>query len=285
MIDYEKFEGNHTYKDITGNYTFSTHDPNGNTLYGIEVFITPENRGKRLGRRLYEARKELCESLNLKAIVFGGRIPGYHKFIDTLSPKEYIQKVKNREIKDSTLSFQLSNDFQPKKILKGYMPGDEESGEFAVLLHWLNIYYQEKPKAYGSIKTSVRLGLVQWQMRPYKNIEELFQQAEYFVDALSAYKSDFALFPEFFNAPLMSEENELPEADAIKKLCSFSNEIKERFIKLAIKYNINIITGGMPEMDEGALLNVGYLCRRNGSFEKYEKIHITPSEAKYWGLK
>ena len=38
-------------------------------------------------------------------------------------------------------------------------------------------------------------------------------------------------------------------------------------------------------MKDGALLNVGYLCRRNGSYERYEKIHVTPAEVKYWGLK
>ena len=55
--------------------------------------ITPEFRGLRLGRRLYDARKELCENLNLRAIVFGGRIPIYHKYADELSPKEYIHIV------------------------------------------------------------------------------------------------------------------------------------------------------------------------------------------------
>ena len=55
-----------TYKEITGNYTFKTHDEDGDVLYGIDVFINPNYRGLRLGRRLYDARKELCEQLNLK---------------------------------------------------------------------------------------------------------------------------------------------------------------------------------------------------------------------------
>ena len=46
-------------------------------------------------------------------------------------------------------------------------------------------------------KSVVRLGLIQWQMRLYKNLEEVMQQAEYFIDAVSGYKSDFALFPSF----------------------------------------------------------------------------------------
>ena len=63
-IDYKKFENKHTYKQITGNYTFNTHNPEGDILYGIYIFVKSEFRGLRLGRRLYDYRKELCERLN-----------------------------------------------------------------------------------------------------------------------------------------------------------------------------------------------------------------------------
>ena len=94
IIDGSNIEDHHTYRDITANYTFNTHDQEGNFLYGIDVFIKPEFRGLRLGRRLYDYRKNLCEKLNLKGIVFGGRIPNYHKYADELSPKDYIEKVR-----------------------------------------------------------------------------------------------------------------------------------------------------------------------------------------------
>ena len=56
-------------------------------------------------------------------------------------------------------------------------------------------------------------------------------------------------------------------------------------MNLAISYNINIITGSMPLLKEdGALYNVGYLIRRDGSYEMYEKVHVTPDEQKSWGL-
>ena len=38
VVDYNKFDDSHTYKEITGNYTFSTHDDNGDSLYGVDVF-------------------------------------------------------------------------------------------------------------------------------------------------------------------------------------------------------------------------------------------------------
>lgn len=284
VVDYDDFSGNHTYKEITENYTFNSHNDDGDVLYGIDIFIKPEFRGLRLGRRLYDYRKELCEKLNLRGIAFGGRIPNYHAYSNEMSPKEYIDKVKRKEINDPVLNFQISNDFHPAKILKDYLTGDKASQEFAVLLEWDNIYYQKPTKKATTKKKVVRIGLIQWQMRPYNKLDELLQQAEYFIDAVSGYRSDFALFPEFFNAPLMAENNHLPEPDAIRELAKYTEPIVQKFSELSITYNINIISGSMPEIKNDKLYNVGYLCKRDGTIERYEKLHVTPDEAKVWGM-
>ena len=253
IVNYDDVKNDHTYAQVTGKETFNTHNPKGNILYGIEVFIHPQYRGLRLARRMYEYRKDLCEKLNLKAIMFGGRIPNYHKYADQMRPKEYIDKVRQKEIYDPVLTFQLSNDFHVRKVMRNYLPNDEESKHYACLLQWDNIYYQPPTQEYINPKTTVRVGLVQWQMRTYTSLDDLFEQVEFFVDAVSDYKSDFVLFPEYFNAPLMA-----------------------RF---------NIITGSMPLIKEdGRLYNVGFLCRRDGTYEMYEKIHVTPDEIKSWGL-
>ncbi len=284
IVDYDMVKGDHTYAKVTGNETFCTHNPEGNILYGIEVFIHPDYRGLRLARRMYEYRKELCEKLNLKAIMFGGRIPNYYKYADTMRPKEYLDKVRSREIYDPVLTFQLSNDFHVRRVMKNYLPNDEESKHCATLLQWDNIYYQEPTQDYVDKKTTVRVGLVQWQMRPYKTLDDVFEQVEFFVDAVSDYKSDFVLFPEYFNAPLMAKFNHLGEAQSIRGLAQYTEEVRDRFINLAISYNINIITGSMPYVKEdGGLYNVG-LVRRDGSYEMYEKVHVTPDEIKSWGL-
>ena len=285
IVDYDKVKNDHTYAQVTGKETFNTHNPKGNILYGIEVFIHPGYRGLRLARRMYEYRKELCETLNLKAIMFGGRIPNYHKYADKMRPKEYIERVRQREIYDPVLTFQLSNDFHVRKVMTNYLPNDEESKHYACLLQWDNIYYQPPTQEYISPKTTVRVGLVQWQMRSYKTLDDLFEQVEFFVDAVSDYKSDFVLFPEYFNAPLMSKYNDKGESQAIRGLAKYTDEIRDRFINLAISYNINIITGSMPYVKEdGLLYNVGFLCRRDGTYEMYEKMHVTPDEIKSWGL-
>ena len=193
-------------------------------------------------------------------------MPNYHKYKDELTPKEYIAKVRRKEIADPVLNFQISNDFHPAKVMKGYLEGDKASSDFAILMEWDNIYYQKPSKKASAKKTVIRLGLIQWQMRPYKDLEELLQQAEY------------------FNAPLMAKDNHLSTPDAIRELAKHTGAIVQKFSEFSISYNINIITGSMPEMIDGRLYNVGYLCRRDGSMERYEKLHVTPDEAKVWGM-
>lgn len=284
IVDYEKFGDDHTYQKITGDYKFSTHNLKGDTLYGIEVFIHPNYRGFRLARRLYDARKELAEKMNLKGIVFGGRIPNYSNYSAEMSPKEYIHKVKMKEIYDAVLSFQISNEFHVKKLLVGYMPGDKESKEFATLMEWNNVLYEKPSSSIYRPKSSARVGLVQWGMRTFKDFDALCEQIEFFIDTVAGYHSDFILFPELFNAPLMADYNHQTEAEAIRSLADYTEPLRDKFIDYAIRYNINIITGSMPFVRKGELYNVGYLCRRDGSIERYSKIHVTPNEVNAWGI-
>lgn len=285
IVDSRKLGDTHTYRQVTGDYTFNTHTSKGDVLYGIDVFIHADYRGMRLGRRLYEARKELCENLNLRAIMFGGRLPNYAQYAETLKPKDYINKVRSREIADPVLNFQLSNDFHVKRILTNYLEGDASSKEYASLMEWINIHYQPEEVLVNAQKSVIRLGLVQWQMRLFPDFDKFCESAEFFIDAISDYQSDFVLFPELFNAPLMAPYNHLSNADAIRQLAIFTEPLRKRFSEMAISYNVNIITGSMPElMPDGTLQNAGYLCRRDGTTERYEKIHITPSEKNSWGM-
>lgn len=283
IVDYDSFGDQHTYDQITGNAFLTTHDPSGDVLYGMEVVVLPQYQGMRLGRRLYEARKELCKSLNLKSIVAGGRIPNYQQHADKLSPQKYIEMVKKKEIYDPILTFQLSNDFEVKRVLKNYLPEDTESKGYATLLEWTNLYYEEKASPlFGAIKTSARIGCVQWQMRTVNSVQDLMQQVEFFIDALSDYQCDVALLPEFFNAPLMGLEQHTTSLDAIKALAQFTNEIVDEISHLAVSYNISIIAGSMPVLEDGKLYNVSYFCRRDGTLESQYKIHPTPHEKRAW---
>ncbi len=285
MVDYRRFGDKHTYDQITGDGFFTTHDPNGDVLYGVDVFVSPRYSGMRLGRRLYDARKELCRNLNCRAIVAGGRIPGYREYAAEMTPEQYIELVKRQEVYDPILSFQLANDFHVRRVITDYLPDDRESRAYATLVQWNNIFYEDRQQSLiGGGKTSVRVGTVQWQMRSMHSVEELMTQIEFFVDALAGYNADFMVLPEFFNAPLLSNFNQDNPAEAIRGLSQYTDQIREGMQALAVSYNINIVGGSMPVYGDKKLYNVSFLLRRDGTWESQHKLHITPDERNYWGL-
>lgn len=284
IVDYGRYGDRHNYKQITGDGYLTTHDPNGDTLYGVDIFVHPDYRDMRLGRRLYDARKELCEKLDLRAIIVGGRIPGYGRYAPDMTPQQYVAQVRAKELVDPILTFQLANDFHVRRIITGYLPDDTESKAYAVLLEWLNIYYEDREVLIGGRKSEVRVGVVQWQMRQVTSLEDLLQQVEYFVDAVAGYKTDIVLFPEFFSGPLMALFNQRNAAEAVRELAEYTQPLREAILQLALAYNVNIIAGSMPEYVGGLLYNAAYLCRRDGTWDKQSKLHTTPDEQSYWGL-
>ncbi|MCH1413877.1 MAG: bifunctional GNAT family N-acetyltransferase/carbon-nitrogen hydrolase family protein [Glaciecola sp.] len=282
QVDYGRFSNPHTYEDIVDGHDRVYSDELGDAMYGLDVVIAASHRGMRLGRRLYDARKELCRQYNLRAILAGGRIPQYHNYSDECSPTEYIEKVDKKEIYDPILSFQLSNDFQVKRLLKKYLPEDQDSVGYATLLEWNNIMYEPTDTVLESTKSVVRVGAVQWQMRCVESVEELLKQVEYFVDTVSDYQSDFILFPEFFNAPLMGLGPQTNQTEAIRHLAEYTEQFKDAMSRMAVEYNANIITGSMPLAENDNIYNVTYLCHRSGKVDEQRKIHITPHEQNDW---
>ncbi len=282
-VKYDRFSNPHRYEDLITDDKVQSHDKKGDALYGLDVFVDKEYRGYRLGRRLYEARKELCREENLRAILAGGRLPGYTNYADQMPVTEYIEQVEARAIYDPILSFQLSNGFDVKRLMKAYLPEDEDSHGYATLLEWDNILYEpEDDDAEWPRRTVVRVGVVQRRMRAARDVQDLLNQVEFFIDALSDYRADFAVLPEFFSAPLMGLRPELNSVEAVRFLASFTDEVRDALADMAVSYNINVVAGSMPVMEDGALYNVAYLCRRDGTVEAQYKIHPTPHEKREW---
>ncbi len=101
----------------------------------------------------------------------------------------------------------------------------------------------------------------------------------FFVDAMAGYNSDLIVFPELLNAPMLKNFNQENPAEAMRSLSEYTDDIRSAFVNLAISHNINIVTGSLPQLRDGDLYNVSFLCRRDGTWDSQDKLHITPDEA------
>ncbi len=285
LVDEDIALSAHTWNEITGGGYGTTHNPHGDFLYGYETCVDPDIRGFRIGQRIYIARMNLVKFENLKGIVFGGRIPGYSKRAKKVkNVEEYIEKVKEKKFKDSVLGFHLRRNFEVIGVLKNYLPTDKESKGYAVHLKWENPEYLSIDKTeHKPIRAShVRVVSVQYQQRKVSSFDEFAEIVEYYVDVAGDYRADFLLFPELFTMQLLSIKNEeIPPDVAIEHMTKYTEQIKELFNGLAIKYNVNIIAGSHPTKVGERVQNISYICLRDGRIHEQAKIHPTPDE-KYW---
>ncbi len=269
----------HTYAGITDGGYFHNHDSSGDTLYGADVYVDPEHQGKGIGAALYEARRRICKKLNLRRILAGGRLSSYGNLAEELTPESYVQKVKDGELYDPVLSFQLRENFTVRGILRNYIT-DPMSRNNASLIEWLN---PDHVPAEASSK--VRIACVQYKVRKIETFEDFANQVEYFVETAADYKADFVLFPEFFSVQLLSIIEPLPAIDGIRKLAKdFSEPFIELMSRMASKYGLYIIGGSHPIEHGKHLQNECLIFDPEGRYIAQPKLHITPAEKRYWGI-
>ena len=284
IINFDEYNDQHSWAEITDNGYITNHNPEGHNLYGIEVMVHPDYRNMKIGKRLYQARQELAEALNLKSIVIGGRIPGYAQYADEMTPREYVKEVISLNLYDPILTFQLSSGFVLKRIIKKYLPDDRASLQYATLMEWNNIEYQSNSKHHFKTAYPVRICVIQYMMKKINSFEEFAHQCEYYVDVASNYKSDFVVFPEIFTTQLLSFMDQDTPSLSVRKLTTFTESYIEIFTHFAVRYNVNIIGGSHFVEEDGKIYNISYLFRRDGTIEKQYKLHITPNEQQWWGI-
>src|ERR1700741_5135603 len=61
IINFEQYSATDSWETLTNNGYIKNHDPDGDTLYGIEIMVDPDYRNMKLSRRLYEYRQKLVK--------------------------------------------------------------------------------------------------------------------------------------------------------------------------------------------------------------------------------
>jgi predicted amidohydrolase/ribosomal protein S18 acetylase RimI-like enzyme len=283
----------HSWSEVTGGGYGSTHDPDGEYLYGYEVCVDPEFRRYRIGQRFYTARRRLAERLALKGIVIAGRMPNYAKRAKEYpTPEEYVEAVLRRKVRDPVIGFQIRNGFEMIGVLRGYLPVDAESLGYGVHMVWHNPHYSENARQakskvilQGLSSDRIRVASVQYGQRRIHSFDEFRQMTLYFIDVCADYRADFVLFPELYTLQLLSIENEpIPPNEAIRHITSHEGAIMDFIRDAAIKYNINIIAGSTPSLRNDGVYNVSHVFKRDGTHESQDKIHPTPNESYWWNI-
>jgi len=136
IVDHTDIERMDSWDTVTREGYFTTHNPEGDTLYAAEVIVDPACRGQGVGSAIYAARRELLERLGLKRIRAGARLRGYHVYQDELDPWRYVEKVVAGELNDPTLTFQLKQGFEVIGVVPHYLHIDPASLGHAALIEW-----------------------------------------------------------------------------------------------------------------------------------------------------
>ena len=269
----------HTWVGITDDGMLYSHDPFGDTLYGVDINIHPGHRRRGLAGRLYEARKALCERMNVRRIVVGGRLAGYHEVGASMSADEYARRVIAGERADAVLSLQLKSGFSFRKVMAHYVK-DPLSLDHAAFLEWLNPGYRSRPLQ----DRAVRVSCVQYHMRKIASFGDFAQQVAYFVDVAAGYGADFVLFPELLTAQLMSFIDVKTPVEAIRRLTTYTDQVDELFADLAKAHQVCIVGGTHPIQVGDHIQNVAGFYTPTGRSFRQPKLHITPNEQRWWGV-
>jgi ribosomal protein S18 acetylase RimI-like enzyme len=143
LVDFDPQHPEHSWEAITDNGYIRNHNPNGNTLYVVDIGVRPAFRKLGLGKWLMFSMYDVVVHLGLERLLGGGRMPGYHKHANEKSPEQYIDAVVKGELKDPVITFLLRCGRTPVKVVANYLE-DEESNNYGTLMEWKNPFSYSK---------------------------------------------------------------------------------------------------------------------------------------------
>jgi GNAT superfamily N-acetyltransferase len=132
-MDFDFEHADHSFDEVMAGGWLSTHQPDGDWLYGMDVGVHPDYRRRGIARDLYRARHNLTEQLGLKGQVTVGMMNGYGAVAGKMTPEEYFEQLKAGSISDPTVSAQMKVGFQPRALVKNYL-NDPTCGNCGVLI-------------------------------------------------------------------------------------------------------------------------------------------------------
>ena len=104
-VQFDPANPTHQWEEMTDNGYIRNHNPEGNTLYIVDIAVSPQYRKLGLGKLLMQSMYQVVVRLKLDRLLGGGRMPGYHRYAAEMSADEYVQAVLNGKITDPVSHF------------------------------------------------------------------------------------------------------------------------------------------------------------------------------------
>lgn len=127
------WEAHLPWEQTLGGFTFDAADPDGPTLYGADISVHPDFRGRGVARLLYHARFDFVRENNMDRYGTACRIPDCH--VSGLDPSHFAQAVADGTLTDRTMTPLLRMGLTFLGVIENYME-DDESLHAAALLEW-----------------------------------------------------------------------------------------------------------------------------------------------------
>jgi len=151
-LHFDFTDHSHTFADIIQGGWLTSHEPDGDWLYGADIGVHPEYRRRGLAQALYAARQELVWALGLKGQVTAGMMSGYGAVKHRMSAEDYYDGLVTGRINDPTLSMQRQVGFEFRALLSNYLQ-DPICDNYSVLI----VLDADKDVA-GAVRPHVRAG-------------------------------------------------------------------------------------------------------------------------------
>jgi ribosomal protein S18 acetylase RimI-like enzyme len=119
-------------------------------MYGVESAVHPDYQGQGIGSKLMDARFDVLRRLNLRGMIAGSMIMGYHKIADVISPEDYVREVVAGTRYDNNLTKQLHMGFKVHNLIPNYCP-DPRALDWGVAIVWHNPDYLPGKKVSGRV--------------------------------------------------------------------------------------------------------------------------------------
>lgn len=142
-FDFDHIE--HRYIDAVDNNWLGHHNPEGDWLYGADIGVLPEYRGRGIARLLYGARHALVRRLDLKGHIAGSMLRGYGRWKNRMTVDQYVTDVIAGRMADPALSVHLKCGFRVHGIIQNYVT-DPSCDNKAALIVWENPEYRKDNK-------------------------------------------------------------------------------------------------------------------------------------------